>query len=297
MIVSRRQGLDAVEWIVGLSAGPGAYFAYPTLRTFFYELARDGQTACMSFGLCGSVPEDLLAFFKSTVGVLFSFLLGNTFLFLITRQDRLCQTIYKEIAVLTQLVEEMGILLPPEYLLPMVKYVRLYLAATWRNPDALPDEMVARFLRSDRNSLKEITQLLLTEARHVQGSSDILECVRELRRAASDRFAALEQPIPTIQFVTLQGLATLTALTPFLSGRPDNASLSEVLYGILVEVLVFVLLSVKDLTLPTSGFYNIDKEREVFISALDQALDTIEAKAEAEQEQLPATDQSHNNGR
>ena len=85
-------------------------------------------------GLCGSVPEAMQVFFRNTVGLLFSFLLGYTSSFLLVRQEKFYEAMYEESAVLTQLLEEAPLLLQSKELLVLLRNTRLYLASsTWRN--------------------------------------------------------------------------------------------------------------------------------------------------------------------
>lgn len=276
IIALRERGLREVELLAGLAAGPVAAWAYPYLRENAAELINGDQTLCLDFlGLCGGVPEAMQVFFRSTLGLLFSFLLGYTSSFLLVRQEKFYEAMYEESAILTQLLEEAPLLLASKELLLLMKNARLYLASsTWRNASFIPSELVARTLRSDKDPIEEITRLLIQI--QTPGSERLLTIITAIRMARSRKYSSMQRIIPTTQFGLLVVLAVLITLTPFLDGKSDTSFLAQCLYGILVEVLIFVIVYVGGG--PGLGIYTTDKERSTILKALMELIDKTEAE-------------------
>ncbi|CAE7604876.1 DYRK4 [Symbiodinium natans] len=230
-------------------------------------------------GLCGSVPEAMQVFFRTTVGLLFSFLLGYTSSFLLVRQEKFYEAMYSESAVLTQLLEEAPLLLDPSDLQVFVKMVRLYLASsTWRNASFIPSELVARALRSDRDPVEEMTRLLV--GLPGPGAARLLDVISALRAARARKYSSMQRIIPTSQFGVLVLLGLLITLSPFLDGNGDSSVLAQYLYGALVEVLIFVIVYVGGG--PGLGVYTTDQERATILDALMELIDKTEARAKRE---------------
>lgn len=275
IIAARERGLREVELLAGFVAGPLAAMAYPYLRDASAELINGNQPLCFDFiGLCGSVPEAMQVFFRNTVGLLFSFLLGYTASFLLARQEKFYEAMYEESAVLTQLLEEAPLLLAEPELLLLFRFARLYLASsTWRNASFIPSELVARTLRSDKDPVEEISRLLISI--QTPGSERLLTVVTALRMARSRKYSSMQRIIPTSQFGLLVLLGVFITLTPFLDGKSDTSVLAQFLYGLLVEVLIFVIVYVGGG--PGLGIYTTDQERKTILQALMQLIDKTES--------------------
>ncbi|CAJ1340203.1 unnamed protein product [Effrenium voratum] len=280
IIAARERGLRSLELFTGLAAGPLAAWAYPWLRETAAQLVTGEEKLCFDFmGLCGSVPEAMQVFFRTTVGLLFSFVLGYTSSFLLVRQEKFYEAMYEESSILTQLLEEAPLLLERKHLLQLVKNLRLYLASsTWRNPSFIPSEMVARSLRSDKDPIEEITRLLISV--QTPGSERLMNVVSALRGARSRKFSSMQRIIPTAQFGLLVILGLLITLSPFLDGKSDTSLLAQCLYGVLVEVLIIVIVYVGGG--PGLGVYTTDKERSTILDALMMLVERIESTAEKE---------------
>lgn len=279
-------------WIVGLAAGVVAASAYPLLRGLSAGLQKDDAAVCLSvFGVCGGVlSPSLQDFFKSTVGLLFSFLLGYTFYVLLARRQAVYTALFEEVAIITQLLEESQLYLPSSVVLQLVKCLRQYSAPMWTNLGSEDPAMAAaRDLRCDRDAIEEMTRLCIDGVKQGDNSySEVLNIVRAVRLARFRRLAALQSPIPTAQYVILSVLALLSALPPFLEAAGDSTTLSQVLYGILVSVLVTILAAVQDVANPASGgAYGLDRETSIILSALDDALHAIEDKHGQEEPDCP----------
>lgn len=270
ILSARRSGLGGLEILLGLAAGPLAAFLYPSLRVFAKEVL--SETCTERIWLCGGVPEALQVFFRSTLGLLFSFLLGYTSSFRLARQEKFYDAMYEESGVLTQLLEEAPMRLPSDKVVEVVRLMRIYLASsTWRNPSFIPAELVARGLRSDRDPVEELTRIF------IEGDHDrMLDIVSSLRAARARKFSALQRIIPPVQFVILVSLAVLISLSPFLDGKADSSLLAQCLYGILVEVLATVVIYVAGG--PGLGIYSTETDRLTILSALIDLLDSMEAE-------------------
>lgn len=286
IIAARERGLRVVELLFGLAAGPLAAVCYPWLRETAAELITGEQKLCFAYmGLCGSVPEAMQVFFRNTVGLLFSFLLGYTSSFLLVRQEKFYEAMYEESSVLTQLLEEAPLLLNPPELQTFVRLMKLYLASsTWRNASFIPSELVARALRSDKDPVEEMTRLLLTIPG--AGAQRMLSFMTSLRSARSRKYSSMQRIIPTTQFGVLVLLALLITLSPFLDGKSDSSVLAQCLYGVLVEILIFVIVYVGGG--PGLGIYTTDKERATILDALMQLIDKIDASARESTEAVEA---------
>jgi len=279
-----------VELFAGFAAGPLAAWAYPFLRETAAELINGDQPLCFDvIGLCGSVPEAMQVFFRNTVGLLFSFLLGYTSSFLLVRQEKFYEAMYEESAVLTQLLEEAPLLLAEPELLSLMKNTRLYLASsTWRNASFIPSELVARTLRSDKDPLEEITRMLISIQN--PGSERLLTVCTALRMARSRKYSSMQRIIPTSQFGLLVTLALLITLTPFLDGKSESSFLAQCLYGLLVEILIFVIVYVGGG--PGLGIYTTDQERKTILNALMQVVDRTEAELGGKRRDMKAKEKT-----
>lgn len=116
-------------------------------------------------------------------------------------------------------------------------------AANMRNASFLPAEMVARKLRTDKDAIEEMARLLLGKMPTTPTTQRLLGIVTSLRMARSRKYAAMQRIVPAKQISLLGVLAILITLTPFLDGKGDTTEFAQVLYGVLVEVLVFVTLT------------------------------------------------------
>mmetsp|Transcript_68762 Transcript_68762/g.223941 ORF Transcript_68762/g.223941 Transcript_68762/m.223941 type:complete len:589 (-) Transcript_68762:65-1831(-) len=279
----QRDGLGASGiWAAALVAGPLAGLAYPTLRSLSAAVQQDDQSAtsvCWVLGVCGGVPPALQDFFKSTVGLLFSFLLGYTFYILVARQVALYNSLFEETAVLTQLIEESQMFLPREDVLKILTGVRQYIALAWADEDYDPATVSAKVLRSNMDAVEQMSRILVDGIRAgnpIYG--EVLTSVRALRMARARRLAAMQSPIPGVQYGLLSTLALFAALPPFLEPSGGSSTLSQVLYGLLVAVLVLVLAVVLDVANPRRpGAYSMDREMSIILIALQDTLNGIEA--------------------
>lgn len=90
------------------------------------------------------------------------------------------------------------------------------------------------------------------------GAERLLGVIGALRTARSRKYSSMQQIIPRAQFSLLVILALLITLTPFLDGKSDTSFLAQCLYGLLVEVLIFVIVYVGGG--PGLGIYTTDQE-------------------------------------
>lgn len=273
-------------WPTGVVAGLLAAVVYPMARSGIAVLVKsDDEMLCSMIGLCGGVPDALQDFFKSTVGLLFSFLLGYTFYILLARQQSLLSVFLEEIAVLTQIIEEAPLYLPSSVLPQLVRCLRRYSVSVWMTFEGrqMPAELSANILVNDRDAVEEMSRICIEGGRNGdEGFYEILQSVRALRLVRARRLAALQPPVPSEQFGILVLLAVLAALPPFLGSSGDSSPLSQLLYGLLVAVLVLVLALVLDVAQPTGGAYNSEDEVSLVLLAFNQALNSMEADAEEE---------------
>eukprot|EP00403_Amphidinium_massartii_P021537 CAMPEP_0178392154 /NCGR_PEP_ID=MMETSP0689_2-20121128/11532_1 /TAXON_ID=160604 /ORGANISM="Amphidinium massartii, Strain CS-259" /LENGTH=444 /DNA_ID=CAMNT_0020012719 /DNA_START=277 /DNA_END=1611 /DNA_ORIENTATION=+ len=290
----RDRGLGVVEILGAILIGPLAAYMYPEFRRQAADaLARgaaEGKKYCLDgFIFCGGVPDDLQDLFKSSTSLLFSFLLGYTFFFLVSRQEKLYTAMYKELTYIQQIIEESPMLLTPELARDVLRMTRRYLqAGWWRNPRLLPRELVIRSLRSDKDPLEDMTRKLLEGYRQedppdiFSGCQQMLMNVRSLRAARADRLAASQGVLPIAQFLLLSVIAFLSNLSIFIDGKSDTSLTAQLLFGLIVGLQVAVLLAVRDLSDPSSGFYNISDTRGAFFYALDDEIEDELDKVEAE---------------
>jgi hypothetical protein len=252
----------STELISATLSVPVALFAYRPL--------------CEALGALMSgatVADNVLSYYVTLVGLLFGFIVSNTFYFLYLQQTELYDSIYVEASAVNRLLEEAECALMPADAQVIAYEVRRFLTdGAWAHQDdQLPAEILAMEINSDDDALENILKYLLAVT--PAGGLNMVDTCRLLRDATVARLAASQRKIPTVQFFVCKVLAgLLLCIFPLLEAGTKEAAVSAdieaILFGALCGVVVLFLALVDDLADTHEGLYSVTPTRNTLQSAL-----------------------------
>lgn len=226
------------------------------------------------------VSGDVLSYYVTLAGLLFGFIVSNTFYFLYSQQEEIYESIYAEASAVNRLLEEAECALLPADAQVIAFEVRSFLTdGAWAHQeDSLPAEIFAMEINSDDDALENILKYLL--AVQPAGGLDMIDTCRLLRDATVARLAASQRKIPEVQFFVCKVLAALVlAIFPLMrAGASESvvsADIEAILFGAVVGTVVLFLALVDDLADTNTGLYSIAPVRATLQNALLAKADSM----------------------
>ena len=264
----------STELISATASVPIALFAYRPL--------------CAALGVLlngAAVSDSVLSYYVTLVGLLFGFIVSNTFYFLYSQQEEIYEAIYVEASAVNRLLEEAECALLPADAQVIAFEVRRFLTdGAWAHQeDSLPAEILALEINSDDDAMEAI--LKYTLAVTPAGGLNMIDTCRLLRDATVARLAASQRKVPVVQFFICKVLAALLlCIFPLLEvGSPHESNVSAdieaILFGALCGVVVLFLSLVDDLVDTQSGLYSVAPVRATLQAALIDKADAMLSRA------------------
>ena len=252
----------SAELISATASVPLALFAYRPLCGLLGALLNGAP-----------VSGDVLSYYVTLAGLLFGFIVSNSFYFLFSQQEEIYESIYAEASAVNRLLEEAECALLPADAQVIAFEVRRFLTdGAWAHQeDSLPAEIFAKEINSDDDALENILKYLL--AVQPAGGLDMIDTCRSLRDATVARLAASQRKIPEVQFFVCKVLAVLVlVIFPLMrAGSSESvvsADIEAILFGAMVGTVVLFLSLVDDLADTNTGLYSVTPVRDTLQTAL-----------------------------
>ena len=226
------------------------------------------------------VSGDVLSYYVTLVGLLFGFVVSNSFYFLFSQQEEIYESIYAEANAVNRLLEEAECALLPADAQVIAFEVRRFLTdGAWAHQeDSLPAEIFALEINSSDDAMENLLKYVL--AVEPAGGLDIIDTVRMLRDATVARLSASQRKIPGVQFFVCKVLAALVlVIFPLMrAGASESivsADIEAILFSALVGTVVLFLSLVDDLADTNTGLYSIAPVRATLQTALLAKADSM----------------------
>ena len=226
------------------------------------------------------VSGDVLSYYVTLVGLLFGFVVSNSFYFLFSQQEEIYESIYAEANAVNRLLEEAECALLPADAQVIAFEVRRFLTdGAWAHQeDSLPAEIFALEINSSDDAMENLLKYVL--AVEPAGGLDMIDTVRMLRDATVARLSASQRKIPGVQFFVCKVLAALVlVIFPLMrAGASESivsADIEAILFSALVGTVVLFLSLVDDLADTNTGLYSIAPVRATLQTALLAKADSM----------------------
>ena len=227
-----------------------------------------------------TVSGDVLSYYVTLVGLLFGFIVSNTYYFLYSQQEEIYESIYAEASAVNRLLEEAECALLPADAQVIAFEVRRFLTdGAWAHQeDSLPAEILALEILADDDAMENLLKYVL--AVEPAGGLNMIDTVRLLRDATVVRLAASQRKIPGVQFFVCKVLAALVlVIFPLMrAGATESivsADIEAILFGALVGTVILFLSLVDDLADTNTGLYSVAPVRATLQTALLAKADSM----------------------
>ena len=197
-----------------LAAGLACGAAFPSAAVYVRQL----WPSAVSAGLLGYDPAQYLQNFLTVIGLLFSLLVGNTFVFLYSQQEGVYYALFREVSVAKALTEQLSLVgrARPAELRALMGCVRAYVETDLRRLDVPPATLV-----SAKPAVDPLESILYRTS--VGAPGQVYETVKSLRAARGERLGALQRKLPPLHLGMLALLGALE-LGAFCARRARRAS-------------------------------------------------------------------------
>jgi hypothetical protein len=211
--------------------------------------------------------------FLSVSSLLFSILVGQTYYFLYTQQEKIFYSLFNEVTEAKSLLEQVALVcqgraMYTRCLDAIYRYVMDDLKKLGSDPAVL---LSARPVDDPLESIMYMTS--------VGVPSTVYETVRSLRQARAERLGALQRKLPEVHMLLLWILALIELLSfPLLGAGTQTLggykllTVEGCLFGVMTTGIVLTLRIVGELWRPAGGAYNVDAVLSVMVRGLVEEL-------------------------